>query len=311
MRVLVATDLSRSAEQATSLVASLRWPAGSSIHVLAVIEPITGAVTLVPDSIAPAYTDAMQREFALATEAVVRKLRAEGREVMSVIKFGRAADVIIKEADRLEANLIVLGSRGRGAVRSALLGSVSAEIVDRAVCPVLVARRDGVSRIVFGDDGTSRTRQAAEVLRWPVFAGIPVRVVSTAEVSLPYEAVSEDRATFDEAVRGYLERARAAREAAERVVKESAARLLASGIAATTEVRDGAAAAGLLAAADGFGADLIVVGSRGDRGLTRMLVGSTAREVLYHAAPSVLIAKQLRQAGAVAGSVDGRLAGVV
>jgi nucleotide-binding universal stress UspA family protein len=53
---------------------------------------------------------------------------------------GNAADEIVAYADLIDADLIVVGSRGHGAVSSALLGSVSRSVLRHAACPVLVAR---------------------------------------------------------------------------------------------------------------------------------------------------------------------------
>ena len=51
---------------------------------------------------------------------------------------GPAAQAIMKTADREDAELLVIGSRGRGALRSVVLGSVSRELAARARCPVVV-----------------------------------------------------------------------------------------------------------------------------------------------------------------------------
>jgi nucleotide-binding universal stress UspA family protein len=292
MRILFATDLSSSADDAAQLVASLAWPDGTLIRVLGVIEPLATVLALAPEAMSALYDENAQREFATAVAVVGAGLRTPSVTVETVTAVGRPADVIVEEAERSGVDLVVIGSRGRGAIRSALLGSVSAEVVDRAPCPVLVARRDRVTKIVFGEDGSHRTREAARILRWPIFASLPIRVVTTAEVALPYEAVTEDRAVFEQAVRDYLEAARAARARASGVEAESVARLIADGLAATGEIREGAAAAGIMSAAESFDADLIIVGSRGDRGFTRLIVGSTAREVLYHTGCSILVARQ-------------------
>jgi nucleotide-binding universal stress UspA family protein len=296
MRVLLATDLSRPAEEAARLVASLAWPKGSVIRVVGAIEPLTTALALAPDAMTAFYDEDAQREFATAVAAVGDGLRKAGLTIEVGTGVGRPADVIVDEAERMRADLVVIGSRGRGAIVSALLGSVSAEVVDRADCPVLIARRDKVTKIVFGDDGASRTREAASALAWPIFAQLPVRVVTTAEVTLPYDAVSEDRLTFEQALRDYVEEAHRARERAAEIETAAVRRLNALGIAATGEVREGAAAAGIIRAAESFDADLIVVGSRGDRGFTRLLIGSAAREVIYHTECSVLIVRQPRHA---------------
>ncbi|HAF11120.1 MAG TPA: universal stress protein [Candidatus Limnocylindria bacterium] len=290
LRVLLATDLSRFAESATRIAASLPWPNNTTILVLGVIEAARPVVGVAPDGLSSDERDA--REFTFAVRLASETLAAPGRTIETLTTFGHPAEAIVEEAARFRADLVIMGSRGRGPIRSALLGSVSAEVVDRAPCPVLIARRERVSSIVFGADGATRTTEAADVLTWPVFAGLPMRVVSVAKVDLPYDAVAEPRAKFEAAVNSYLKQSEDAQAKYERIAKQTAAQLVAIGIAATSEVRHGSPAPALLAAADDFGADLIVVGSRGDRGLQRVLVGSTAREILYDASCSVLIARQ-------------------
>jgi len=70
-------------------------------------------------------------------EAVARAAGAESAAERRVIP-GDAADRILEEARREGADLIVVGSRGRGAVRSALLGSVSTSVAREAPCPVVL-----------------------------------------------------------------------------------------------------------------------------------------------------------------------------
>ena len=66
-----------------------------------------------------------------------------------------------------EAHLVALGSRGRGPVRTALLGSVSASVARHAHCPVVVCRPPGdptpsSTRIVVGADGSAASRPVLE-----------------------------------------------------------------------------------------------------------------------------------------------------
>ena len=67
---------------------------------------------------------------------------------------GRAATVILEEAERTSAELIIVGARDHGAIERVLLGSVSAEVVDHAHCPVLVARRPTAWRVLVATDGS-------------------------------------------------------------------------------------------------------------------------------------------------------------
>ncbi len=71
-------------------------------------------------------------------------LNAPGRLVETRVVRGRPASALLAEANAMQPDLIVVGSRGHGPLATVLLGSVSAEVVDHAPCPVLVARRSSV-----------------------------------------------------------------------------------------------------------------------------------------------------------------------
>ena len=78
---------------------------------------------------------------------------------------------------------MVVGSRGLGTISATLPGSVSAELVDIAPCPVLVAWSAAVRGIVFATDGSPSAEAAEEVLtNLPIARRVRVRVLSCAEV---------------------------------------------------------------------------------------------------------------------------------
>jgi len=59
-------------------------------------------------------------------------------EVESVVREGQSAQILIEEAEKAE--LLVIGSRGRGGFRDLLLGSVSQQCAHHARCPVTIVR---------------------------------------------------------------------------------------------------------------------------------------------------------------------------
>src|SRR6185503_16118043 len=105
---------------------------------------------------------------------IKRELSGSGRDVEATVIINRPASGIVAEARRTAADLIVLGSHGRGTLGSAVLGSVSAEVVDHSPCPVLIARTPRITRVVLAHDGSDGARQAEEVVSmWRFLQGLP------------------------------------------------------------------------------------------------------------------------------------------
>ena len=289
MKVLLATDSSSGAAVAEKLVGSLRWPEGTDIFVLRMAYPIFAGGDLPADAYTVLYAN-REREATEHLAKVRAALSREGLVVNSQMRLGRPASGIVEEARRLEVDLIVLGSRGLGPFRSTVLGSVAAEVVDHAPCPVLVARAPQVKGGVVGADGSPEAASGEAILSdWPVFRGLPVNVVAVAALPPlvsdsfgPHPAASADQAEAVEAIR----------VGAQRIADAAADHLRAAGLWVRTSVRSGDPAHQLIEAAGDADADLIVTGSRGVTGLERLLVGSVARGVLQHAPCSVLIARR-------------------
>ncbi len=63
-----------------------------------------------------------------------------GLLIESRVLHGTPGDKIVEYADKAHANLIVMGSRGRGKLASALLGSVSEQVVHKSRCSVLIVK---------------------------------------------------------------------------------------------------------------------------------------------------------------------------
>jgi nucleotide-binding universal stress UspA family protein len=230
--------------------------------------------------------DAMEAEARRIAITVARRLAAPDITVQTKVVLGRAATAILGEASALDADLIVLGNRGRGPFESAVLGSVSAEVIDHSPRAVLVARRERADRILLGEDGSPSAAVAADtVRRWSVLHGGRVRVLSVADID-PQGNPWLQGAARGEALDAGLAKVHQEHEA---LAARTAAGLRAAGLQAESEVEDGGPAHRLVETSVNWDADLIVVGTHGQTGLKRLLFGSVARAVLYHAPCSVLI----------------------
>ena len=135
-KILVATDGSREAQLAATTAADLASSTNSELHVVHVgqFEPTFLAQT----EVEPAE---LQREARRLLDEQVRTVEEAGGSVKEAhLRLGRADEEIVDLADSLGAGLIVLGSRGRGKIRRALMGSVSDSVVRHAHSPVTIVR---------------------------------------------------------------------------------------------------------------------------------------------------------------------------
>jgi nucleotide-binding universal stress UspA family protein len=131
--IVWATDGSELADRALPLVKDLARVHGSMIVVLHANELLAGRFGGAP---LLADEDELRASFAER----VGELRGAGFEVELKIKTGvdGVADLIAEAAEEVEADLIVVGTHGRGAVAGALLGSVAKRLLHIAKSPVLV-----------------------------------------------------------------------------------------------------------------------------------------------------------------------------
>ena len=141
--VLLATDGSEDAELATTTGLDLADGTGSELHIVLVEEE---AYAYVDPSGYPYFPDAeleheLEQQARMRLDAEVEKMRSAGGAVAEAhLRVGAAAAEIVDLAEEIGAGLIVIGSRGQGGIRRALMGSVSDSVVRHAHCPVLVVR---------------------------------------------------------------------------------------------------------------------------------------------------------------------------
>jgi len=293
MKILLAIDGSSASDRAIELVAATAWPAGSHVLLIHVADGLIGVYAGMPGVVVS--TEAIEADIEADRERRQKfldeagaRLVAPERSLATQIIEGRPASSIVDAARAAQADLIVLGSHGRGALGSAVLGSVAAEVVEYATTPVLVVRGASISRLVLADDGSAPAAAARALLaRMPGFRGLPVRVVSVSERPpdwygwLQPEAPAEIQA-FEEAIQ-------ADSQEHESTAAAAADELSAAGLVADSVAPLGDPSREIVRAAEASQADLIVMGTRGRTGFERLLLGSVARKVLQRAHCSVLV----------------------
>jgi nucleotide-binding universal stress UspA family protein len=141
-RILLATDGSEEAELAALRAVDLADATDSELHVVHVgVVPIF--LKSYPGTLG--YERRLYEEIEEMSRELLRKeswrVKAAGGTVAGThLRMGEVALEIVALAEELQADLIVMGSRGLGGVRRALMGSVSDSVVRHAHCPVLVVR---------------------------------------------------------------------------------------------------------------------------------------------------------------------------
>ena len=137
-RVLLATDGSPDAARATESAIELCERTGSELHVVHVGEYVPTYFAFTEEE--PAE---LRRNAQLLLDEQVERIQAAGGAIAEAhLRLGRPAEQIIALSEDLGVGIVIVGSRGQSALRRAVLGSVSEDVVRYAHCPVFVVRAD-------------------------------------------------------------------------------------------------------------------------------------------------------------------------
>lgn len=161
-------------------------------------------------------------------------------------------------------DLVAIGPRGAGLLKSLHLGSTADWLLREPTSPLLIARKGGaVGKVLVAADGSPHAAGAIDTLiSLPWLGGTTVRVVSVEDGGVEPEPILESAAT----------------------------RLSASGADVSTTVRRGNVTRSLMAEIEEWQPDLTVMGARGHSGLKRLMVGSSTSAVVGATSCSVLVA---------------------
>lgn len=149
IRIVIGTDGSPEADAVVRSVCSRAWPAGTEAQVISVLQslvPVTTALEANTYAHEPAYS--VIREADERMRVRLTNISAEAANALSragivtnhSVIDGDPREVLLAEAERLDADAIFVGARGHGRMEQLLLGSVSSHIVSHAHCTVEVVR---------------------------------------------------------------------------------------------------------------------------------------------------------------------------
>jgi nucleotide-binding universal stress UspA family protein len=229
----------------------------------------------------------------IVDDAVARAAEWRPRlEVAGVVLTGEPVAELLAESERAE--LVVLGSRGRGTVASLLLGSVSAQIAAHAHCPVLVVHHGQIwarfeappwsgRPVLVGVDGSAAADLAVGfAFRESAALGVSLLVVHAWHPSHPSGHHGAPPAILGDAeLESERQRLAASISGWRAKYPQVPVRL--------SVVSDSAGAALVKASEE---AQLAVVGSRGYGGFAGLLLGSASQQLLHHAQCPVLVVRE-------------------
>jgi nucleotide-binding universal stress UspA family protein len=300
--ILIPTDGSDSAEQATRHGVVLAEAYDARVHALSVVDERDYDGDLVRgEELVRAGRTAAEREARRAVEAVADLVGSEA--VTSHVEVGVPSQAILDYAAEAGVDLVVMGTHGRTGIERFVIGSVAEKVVRRAAVPVVTVRASDagprwppIDRVLLPTDGSEAS-----------FSALPYAF----DVAERFDAVVEGLFVVDERTKsnfynvgtaledvvGGLQRA--AEAATDRIESAGAER----GIAVSTTVAEGLPSRTICAQAEESDADLVVMATHGRTGLGHYLLGSVTERVVRNSAVPVLTTPT--EPGATNGGSDG------
>ncbi|HEY7547504.1 MAG TPA: universal stress protein [Blastocatellia bacterium] len=287
MKILVAIDSSASSATVLDEVKSRSWPEDSQIQLLNVADT-TGIISVKGDL--QQFMRAQVEAALSMVRAAAERIAPSAQGISSLVIEGYPPQVIVEHAREWGADFIFVGSHGHGALARFFLGSVASYVLRHAHCSVVIARPSDkavAKKILFATDGSDAslsTARSVAARKWPVDAEFEVLGV-----------IEEIVPAIDPWYGGGVAIVQI-QEEAEKVVREgvkSSQRIfLDAGLKATAAVVNGHPKAAIVNEVESWGASLVIVGSHGQRGLTRLLMGSVSEAVAMHAPCSVEVIRE-------------------
>ncbi|MEK7226319.1 MAG: universal stress protein, partial [Bacteroidota bacterium] len=273
--ILLATDCSEYSEGAVREAINMAKSCDSRLYVMSVAEINPEFMALAPLAI-----EEIEKTIREYLEKIMGKAAQENVECEIIIREGEGPhSFIIEEADKKQADLIVMGRRGRTGLSRVIMGSETARVIGHTSCKVLVVPRSSSIKwksIIIATDGSKYSEAAAResIKMAKKCTGLPTRQGGQAGQAgtcsllalavIPEYATEEETKTLTNAVR----------EIKQNAEKEN--------LKTETSIQKGKPSEIIVKFAKEKNADIIVMGSHGRTGIQRLLMGSVTAEVIGH-----------------------------
>jgi nucleotide-binding universal stress UspA family protein len=296
MKVLIAIDCSPASECVLDEAAARPWREGTTFSVVNVVDVQRFARF-------PVLIENAKREGDRLVKTGTEKLARSERKALSEVIMGFPRRAISEYAKEWHADLILVGSHGHSAIGRFLLGSVAQGILRTAPCSVEIVRSASGGpapsshpmKILLATDGSDCSVGAAHSVAsrpWPdgtVFNVLSVEelIVLDGQMAASSLSATYPASLLEELMTQARDRASSAFETARKILQRAGMKVLDDHALPVGEPR-----AVILDTAKTWGADLIVLGSHGRRGMDRFLLGSVSEAAALHAQCSVEVIRK-------------------
>ena len=287
--ILVPVDGSRGSSAAVEHAVTLGQFQGATIHALSVLDSEALDVVALETNDTETIRTELERRGRAANASAAERATSAGLDAVRDLRVGDPYRTIRSVAREIDADLLVMGTRGRTALDSIRLGSTTERVVTAVDTPILAvpphstndeSHADSITydRLVVPVDGSDVSERAADIAL--DFAEI---VDASVDVIYVVDRTITDIEDAPRSIVGLL------KEGGRRAVETVSAEATTRGIRARTGVQRGVPAEEILEYATSVDGSLIAMGTRGRGDTSDRLLGSTTARVLRRTDFPVLV----------------------
>ncbi|MEQ1680690.1 MAG: universal stress protein [Nitrospira sp.] len=287
LKILFATDGSQGSARAEAYACALAQSWGASLTVMSVLEFPPG---MNPDyAVNRLYLDELMQETTTRLVDVTARAGGLGLLAQSRIATGIPSEEVLAVARAEDADLVVVGTRGKTGLEHVLLGSTAERIIRMAPCPVLTVpagkQRAGecqkatVTSMLVPVDFSDCSRDALEY---------GALIAQRSKTSLKLFHVLEPVSYGLDFTLPHIAQRESSKAAITKRLSDFVSALSSLGLASDFLISGGLPADSILDAARAQSVDVIVMGTHGRRGVSHALFGSVAESVLRRSSCPVL-----------------------